>query len=173
MLPKRSPSRVGLTWLLCLLAWRGPVPVVHSHSLDSHELAANEYLAEHAVLYHSHDISRGIDHGRGGWHLHFVLPGNPGTPLQGLPGEGPDEPNIPSFAWSYALLEIVGIGNSIAGSGTEGVSAGINLDQTAVFQLDPTSSRLPGRCMEHQSAAHVPSEQKRISPHARLCVARC
>ncbi len=64
-----SFSRVVFCWVLCLSVWRGPVPVVHAHTLDLISLAHNSQLAEHAVVYHSDCLgNEGI-----GLHFHFML----------------------------------------------------------------------------------------------------
>ena len=68
---KRRTSiwHVCLCWLLCLSVWRGPVPVVHDHSLDLNSLANNSQLAEHAIAYHAECLG----HEETGLHFHFVL----------------------------------------------------------------------------------------------------
>lgn len=51
--------------LLCVLSWRGPVPVLHCHAGDAE--ADNIHLVEHLNAYHpSHDTADD-------WHLHVML----------------------------------------------------------------------------------------------------
>ena len=66
---RTSVWHVGLCWLLCLSVWRGPVPVVHEHSLDLKSLADNSQLAEHVIAYHAN----GLGHEDTGLHFHFIL----------------------------------------------------------------------------------------------------
>jgi hypothetical protein len=66
---RTSVWRVGLCWLLCLSVWRGPVPVVHEHSLDLKSLANNSQLAEHVIAFHAD----GLGHEGAGLHFHFIL----------------------------------------------------------------------------------------------------
>ena len=61
--------RVCFCWILCLSAWRGPVPIVHEHGLDIQSLGSNVRLAEHAIEYHSDHLGDG----EAGLHLHFVV----------------------------------------------------------------------------------------------------
>ncbi len=60
--------------MLCLCAWRGPVPVVHCHDVELGGLAVEGYsdwaLAEHVAACHAGEPA----HGEEGWHVHFVLP---------------------------------------------------------------------------------------------------
>ncbi len=68
-----SSLRLWMVWLLCLCAWRGPVPVVHCHTIEALGLAdvdANWQLAEHLSACHAC-----ADEGdETGWHVHFILP---------------------------------------------------------------------------------------------------
>ncbi len=66
---RTSVLHVGLCWLLCLTAWRGPVPVVHEHALDLNSLASNCQLAEHAIAYHADCLGDE----KTGLHVHFML----------------------------------------------------------------------------------------------------
>ena len=66
---RTSVWHVCLCWLLCLSAWRGPVPVVHEHSLDLKSLANNSLLAEHVIAYHADSDG----HEDTGLHFHFML----------------------------------------------------------------------------------------------------
>jgi hypothetical protein len=52
-----------------LSVWRGPVPVVHEHSLDLISLSNNSQLADHALTYHADCLG----HEGTGWHFHFML----------------------------------------------------------------------------------------------------
>lgn len=66
-----SVNRRGLmVCLLCVSTWRGPIPVVHEHSLEMAALANNLSLARHALQFHTHEFG----HGETDWHLHFVMP---------------------------------------------------------------------------------------------------
>jgi hypothetical protein len=66
---QNSVWHVCLCWLLCLSVWRGPVPVVHEHSLDLSSLANNSQLAEHAIKYHADCLGQEDP----GLHFHFIL----------------------------------------------------------------------------------------------------
>lgn len=152
----RSDSRkyrLWLTWVLCLCAWRGPIPIVHRHSLESQVLAANLDLAAHAVHHHGHDIG----HGDSGWHLHFVWPSGGDTPAD-------EEHGAPTLAWPCVVDE-----------SARGLCAGEFAPTQAFFSdmataapltlasIGPTARRLP----------RPEIKSKRISPQAALCVARC
>ncbi|MDX1930154.1 MAG: hypothetical protein SFV81_26740 [Pirellulaceae bacterium] len=67
-----SAGRVCLYWLLCVCVWRGPIPVVHDHSLDIAALANNSHLAEHALAYHADCLGHAHDDDSG-LHFHFML----------------------------------------------------------------------------------------------------
>ena len=147
-------SRFWLTCLLCLCAWRGPIPIVHTHSFESQVLAGNVLLAVHAASHHAHDI----DHGGGGWHVHFVLPssGSDDLPL----GNDADSPNL---AWPTALLEDCGDW-SVCDVALE-VATAWELADAQLVRWDVALNPAP--------LARPPIEPKRISPHAWLCIARC
>jgi hypothetical protein len=56
-----------LLLMLCLSAWRGPIPCLHAHAAEA---PARTHLNEHLRTYH------GAEHGgrRYEWHLHLLLP---------------------------------------------------------------------------------------------------
>lgn len=64
--------RYWLAWVLCLCAWRGPLPVVHCHAIEalSGPIETNWQLAEHVAVCHA----SAHEHIDLGWHLHFVMP---------------------------------------------------------------------------------------------------
>lgn len=148
-------SRFWLTCLLCLCAWRGPIPVVHSHSLQSHALAGNMVLAAHAVAHHGHDI----DHGSSGWHVHFVMPaGDSHAP------RSDDEPAAPALAWPSIQLD--DSDHTLLSECTSTIVSDFDVaDQESLERrLSDLNLRPPAR---------PPVQIKRISPQAWLCVARC
>lgn len=61
--------RTCVFWLMCISLWRGPIPVVHQHSLDLQSLSNNCRLAEHALEFHSEHLGESDS----GMHLHIVL----------------------------------------------------------------------------------------------------
>ena len=67
-------SRTVLSWLLCICVWRGPIPVIHQHSLEiTGEVLANcenVYLLRHILTYHSCGATKSTP----GWHVHFLMP---------------------------------------------------------------------------------------------------
>lgn len=67
---RTSVLHVGMCWLLCLSVWRGPVPVIHEHTLELDSLVNNSQLAEHAIAYHAESLG----HDDTGLHVHFILP---------------------------------------------------------------------------------------------------
>ena len=71
---RTSVWHVGLCWILCLSLWRGPVPIVHEHSLDLQSLTDNSHLVEHVFAYHADSF--GLEdngHANTGLHFHFIL----------------------------------------------------------------------------------------------------
>ena len=64
-------SRNGILWFLLLLVWRGPLPVVHSHELNSDGAAEASRLELHQAMLHGGGESAASP---GGWHWHWVLP---------------------------------------------------------------------------------------------------
>lgn len=146
--------RVWLTWVLCLCAWRGPLPIVHHHSLESQELAANLNLAVHAVHHHSHDIG----HGHSGWHVHFVWPSSTAEDAAG------DEDRPPPSLAGACVLE-----SSRSASAQESMLAPLALGQLGVA----APLALTGLGSAAKPLPRPEIKSKRISPHASLCVARC
>jgi hypothetical protein len=146
--------RFWLTWILCLCAWRGPMPIVHRHSLESRELAANLNLAVHAVHHHSHAIG----HGESGWHVHFVWPAASEDAPAG------DDQAAPSLAWPCVLEELGHGSCALEFSPTQSLLAGL-LVQSPVSLACVTGPAKP--------LPQPEIESKRISPQAALCVARC
>lgn len=68
-----SRWRLWMAWVLCLCAWRGPLPVVHCHAVEALGQSESEpdwHLVEHLSVCHAeqHDADEM------GWHVHFVLP---------------------------------------------------------------------------------------------------
>jgi hypothetical protein len=55
--------------MLCVCVWRGPIPVLHSHSLAIADLGVNESLAEHAVRFHADHLGEP----ELGFHFHFLM----------------------------------------------------------------------------------------------------
>jgi hypothetical protein len=52
-----------------LSVWRGPVPVIHEHSLDLISLGNDSQLADHALTYHADCLG----HDDTGLHFHLIL----------------------------------------------------------------------------------------------------
>ena len=148
-------TRFWFSCLLCLCAWRGPMPILHNHSFQSQELAANARLAAHLARHHAHDI----DHGRGGWHVHFIMPPN------GSDDVPPDDDTAaPSLAWPTALLE------------QPSRSSNSDFAPAAAPPLDDCDARAHERLASVSEPIVQPPPDiipKRISPQAWLCVARC
>lgn len=73
---RNGSSHLRGVLLFCMVAaaWRGPVPVLHAHSLDIGTIAASPQLREHAGKYHAEELDRG----QKAWHWHFVMPSQPG-----------------------------------------------------------------------------------------------
>ena len=156
----RQRSAIGTTrfWfscLLCLCAWRGPMPIVHNHSFQPQELASNVHLAAHLASHHAHDI----DHGTGGWHVHFVLPANGSDDV---PSD--EDSAAPSLAWPTALQEQTVHASSSDFAPLEG------------SPLD-AGQECTGQGIAYRAEAVPPAPPdvvlKRISPQAWLCIARC
>lgn len=131
------------------------MPIVHSHSLEWQSLAADVYLAAHAVEHHRQDI----DHGVSGWHVHFVFPSDGSDDLPGN-----DDPGAPGFAWPIALLGGTDDGHS-PDFASVGTSSSVVIGEDSVQWV---SCLVP-----LVEPAPPPASLKRISPHAWLCIARC
>jgi hypothetical protein len=68
----RRPTTLSqwlLCWVLCLAAWRGPVPMMHAHSLAADAISSNPALVDHLARYHTHD--EGTD--EEDFHFHWAL----------------------------------------------------------------------------------------------------
>lgn len=155
-----STTRLWFSCLLCLCAWRGPMPIVHCHSLQSQVLAGDVHLAAHAASHHAHDI----DHSSGGWHIHFLFPANGSDDL---PAD--DDTAAPGPVCPTPLLEHAGPGPG----GDFGPSLASDSDSANAEVARPDCLawlQLPDPRLASEPPDVVP---KRVSPQARLCVARC
>ncbi len=84
-LPLPGQRRPIACLLLCLLVWRGPVPVLHCHGFDEPQEAIR--LAEHLEDYHETASASS-----GQWHLHLMLLGDLVSSGPGGESEQPAEP---------------------------------------------------------------------------------
>lgn len=164
--PRTCPRWV--VCLLCLLAWRGPIPVLHCHEMEH---AQTIEVARHVALYHDATSQSA------GWHLHFILPDS-----DSAPGSEPDADSSSTLAWPGMLPELTsavshqlasaplmvtvtdGSTNSLASSlvmfGFWGLGA-------QSWLAAPAPSSTCSRCASMFDGACP------ISPRALLCVARC
>ncbi len=63
-------SKTALCWVLCLGLWRGPIPVVHSHSLEPEGWVDDIVLLKHVAEHHLNEIGETSTD----WHFHFLMP---------------------------------------------------------------------------------------------------
>ncbi len=92
--------------LVCMCAWRGPVPVLHQHDLLQ---ADSENLARHMERFHSCLPGCAEAQWAGNdWHWHFALPSQP-TEHDGEPA-WPDVP--PELAAAFAVVSLQSCGGS-------------------------------------------------------------
>lgn len=91
--------RAWMCCLLCVCTWRGPIPIVHEHSLDLAALGGNSSLALHAFQFHADELG----HGESDWHVHFVMPREL-FPLGGGNDTCLPMSDEPSMGWSAATV---------------------------------------------------------------------
>ncbi len=98
----RLQTRRIVCALLCLLTWRGPLPVLHCHDAE----AAVPAAARHHDSYHAHPGTVEI-----GWHLHVML-------WSDFAAEGPgEEPPRPPHACDVVFTPATSWGGATAWRG--------------------------------------------------------
>jgi hypothetical protein len=86
--------------LLCLLAWRGPVPMVHSHQVGLEGRTASEHLDR----YHEADVETPLQ-----WHFHVMLwqDISPACPTEQPPAPESLVAGGPGFGGAFAAASLL------------------------------------------------------------------
>ncbi len=110
--PKREPRhhRQSCRWMMivvaCICVWRGPIPVLHCHSLALDTMASNPLLAGHAVHFHAEEVGQPDS----GLHLHFILlngcQGSLFCEHQGSPANCQVGQTLPPFSIEHSGIEL-------------------------------------------------------------------
>lgn len=112
--PQLRSQRILLSWMLCLTAWRGPIPLCHSHEALARDVAAAPSAYAHWMRYHESRETPG-DHADE-WHWHWVFPSELFPDGQGQGDlEGSSRPTVcvsqvdwlesPGLTWSSCLSQ--------------------------------------------------------------------
>lgn len=157
-------ARHWLVWLLCLCAWRGPVPVVHCHhfELDPSATATESdwILAEHVAAWHADEYLHADQQSHGddsGWHVHFVLPSSTDDDKMPL-----DQP---------VLAEL--ITHNVGGSSVDVPVSSHSIDPLADFVGPFTQPSLSPTVPKLIPLAPPRSRPSRVSPRIYYCVVQC
>lgn len=155
----RSTMRVWMVWVLCLCAWRGPLPVIHCHAVEAlstaSEFGVNWQLAEHLAVCHAHEHDTDVDLG---WHIHFVMPAS-----------GSTKGSHPSPVDRSVLAEVIT-------HDAEGIPIDVpiySIDSQLDFAGPFTQPSLSPTVPQLIPLATPRSRPGRVTPRIYYCVAQC
>ena len=154
--------RMWIVCLLCVCAWRGPLPVVHCHAFETLSLSAevegNWQLAEHLMVCHAGQHEHGDMFG---WHLHFVLPPAPHH------GQAPHELPLDRSALSELIVHDVHDSRIDVQASSDSIDTLV--DFVSPYNQPVFSSPVPRLI----PLAPPRSRPSRVSPRIYYCVAQC
>ncbi len=153
--PHPTLARFWLVCVLCLCAWRGPIPVAHCHA----EVISPQ-LMEHLLKHHGGDATA-IESLRE-WHWHFVMP----HPTDRHEGETNDAGNMPVLCDPVLPTALEA---SVSSDADDGGSGGLLYSVMAAMV---EANRL-GQVPQLIPLAPPRAPSKRLSPQIVFCVARC
>lgn len=149
-----------MVWMLCLCAWRGPVPVVHCHALEVQgeaDAQSSWQLAQHMAICHAGEHDHASD---SGWHVHFVVPSKS--------GDSQGQPELPLYI--PVLAELM---THASDSCVDAPVSSQTIDAMADFVGPFNQTALTPSTPKLIPLAPPRSRPSRVSPRIYYCVAQC